>query len=125
MHAKSLKAAWTVSAGNRVECTCLSNDGQSIAVGTDNSVLILQREDGAQLGCIASNAGPVTGVVFGKKGRVIVGTGGFVRLYRIESQAMVEELNLSHQQEIDANNTVSLALHPDGDILGALCKAGR
>ena len=125
MHAKSLKGAWTVSAGNRVECSCLSDDGQYVAVGTDNSVLVLHRELGTQLGRIESNSGPVTGVAFGKKGRVIVGTGGFVRLYRIESEAMLEEVNLSHQEEADASNTVSLTLHPDGAILGALCKTGR
>lgn len=125
MHAKSLKSSWCIEAGGKVECTCLSKDGRHIAIGTDKGALVLEKETGLQAGSIPSHSGIVSGLAFGKQGRLIVGSGGSVRLYSLESQAVLDELHMSQETPADLNHTVKLCLHPDGDLLGAMCESGR
>lgn len=66
--------------------------------------------------------GAVTGLVFGRKGRIIVASQGWVRLWRIESQGLIDSLDVSDGSE---SGSVRLCLHPNGESVGAVCDTGR
>ena len=122
MAVRIVQKQWELDTGGKWLCSCLSRDGAQIGVGTEHTATILDASNGKEVAKLANNAGPVTAIKFTGKDRLVVAIGGSVRLWRIDSGALLKDVHISNGSKADR---VFLCPHPDDALLAAVSVNGR